>query len=254
MGTANWAMEVSWEIDGTSCASDKAYTDSGIHEQTCCIPSGSYTLKCQDAFGDGWRGSYLVIDGNEYCRGFNFGKLKTANVIIGDHVPTEPVTPTPTRSPVTQPSSVPTFGPTTRGPTNAPGSCRVQTVKLYTLLYANEIEWDLLGVSGCSSFRQEYENDSVYELECCIPDETFTLKCMNSIGDGFHRGYLEIEGNKFCQDHFGFEKSVEISFPLEQPKGCVDAAPSHVCEKIMGRGWCDHVEANQICSQTCNQC
>lgn len=247
--TSDWSNEITWDIEGTSCESDRIYFPFQTYEKTCCIPVGNYVLNCKDSFGDGWHGAYMVIDGVEYCREFESGILQSNSITIDNQAPSQPPVsiPSPSRSPVT---SQPTFSPS--NPPVVP--CRMQTVKLFTLFYAHEIEWEMMGVSDCSSVGHEFDNDSVYEFECCIPDETVTLKCMNSMGDGWHHGYLEIEGNKFCQDPFGFEETVDISFPLEQPTGCRDVAPTHVCEKIMGRGWCEHVKSNDFCAETCNQC
>ena len=53
----------------------------------------------------------------------------------------------------------------------------------------------------------------VYEQECCLEAGEHTVYCRDSYGDGWHGGYLEINGDKFC-DTFdsgtGTEETVTI--------------------------------------------
>ena len=79
-------------------------------------------------------------------------------------------------------------------------------VKLTTKTYANEIEWSIgckspEGCLECES-RQGYENEQTYTKKCCFPvddkTEDFVISCKDTYGDGWHGGYLEINGKNYC--------------------------------------------------------
>ena len=47
----------------------------GSFEQKCCLPDhiNDYAITCNDAYGDGWHGGYLEINGEKYCANFERG-------------------------------------------------------------------------------------------------------------------------------------------------------------------------------------
>ena len=53
----------------------------------------------------------------------------------------------------------------------------------------------------CKNGRR-YENNKIYTQECCHDYDELTLKleCHDSYGDGWHGGYIEIDGKKYCQN------------------------------------------------------
>ena len=81
-----------------------------------------------------------------------------------------------------------------------------------TIEYANEIGWSI----GCNSPKDchvckgngNYGNNKEYVQECCIPqnsfedlvgiNEEFVATCLDTYGDGWHGAYLEIDGNRYC--------------------------------------------------------
>jgi len=211
-----WANEITWELMGVEgCNSNgEVYFNQQVYSTECCIPTGSYTLSCQDSYGDGWNSGYMVINGNTYCEDY-FGYQETVLVSFG----IDQATTAPTSSPTT----------TTSAPTEAPDTeCTMRSVFLYTFAYGNEVTWDLAGVSGCDSGNLYFGDNGFYEFECCIPDGSFTLNCQDSYHDGWHNGYLEIEGHKFCDDfQNGHTMTETVTFPLEPITGCVDQAPNH---------------------------
>merc|ERR1712037_846753 len=113
-------------------------------------------------YGDGWHNGFLKINGVEYCRDFASGYVMTAAVSFDD-LPSEPTT-SPTSSPSTSPTTSPTSSPVEAQP------CTTRTIRLFTLIYGEEIAWELMGVDGCSSGDAVFGNDGLYEFECCIPD------------------------------------------------------------------------------------
>ena len=53
---------------------------------------------------------------------------------------------------------------------------------------------------------------SDYTEKCCLAPGTYTLDCKCSYGDGWHEGYLEIDGVKYCNDFSeGYSKTVEVT-------------------------------------------
>ena len=60
-----------------------------VYIKQCCLPSGTHTLKCKDAWGDGWDGGYLEINGQKYCDNFNSNKHEE-DITIGSSPPPLP--------------------------------------------------------------------------------------------------------------------------------------------------------------------
>ena len=81
-----YARGISWSL-GT-CSSGQTYINNEEYIEQCCLDVGVYTLKCQDAYGDGWRGGSIEIQGTQYCEGFEGsgsgdGSEKSILVTIG---------------------------------------------------------------------------------------------------------------------------------------------------------------------------
>ena len=81
-------------------------------------------------------------------------------------------------------------------------------MKLTTMGYGSEVSWTF---GPCSS-AHAYDSNTVYTEICSITIGTHTLTCIDSYGDGWHGGYMEIEGNRYC-DGFssGYEEVVEVT-------------------------------------------
>ena len=81
-------------------------------------------------------------------------------------------------------------------------------MKLTTKQHAGENSWSL---DTCSS-AHTYENDMEYFIECCLNVGVYTLKCQDSSGDGWHGGFIEIQGTQYCEDFSGgTQKSISVS-------------------------------------------
>ena len=48
-----------------------------------------------------------------------------------------------------------------------------------------------------------HENHKTHEAECCLPPGEYTLKCKDSYGDGWHGGYITIDGKNYCENFSG---------------------------------------------------
>ena len=62
--------------------------------------------------------------------------------------------------------------------------------------YGTEASWTF---GSCSS-AQTYANQQEYTESCCLNSGEHTLTCKDSFGDGWHGGFIEIDGTKYCDD------------------------------------------------------
>merc|ERR1719346_350119 len=63
-------------------------------------------------------------------------------------------------------------------------------IVLSTESWGYEISWTL---GSCGSNGAVYGDNQVIETQCCLPDGTYTLSCMDSYGDGWHYGNINID-------------------------------------------------------------
>ena len=83
-------------------------------------------------------------------------------------------------------------------------------MKIVTKRYADENTWTF----GACSSSQSYEDDQTYTEHCCQPPGVYTLDCIDSFGDGWHKGYIQVggKGKKYCKKFKkGFNQSHEIT-------------------------------------------
>ena len=81
-------------------------------------------------------------------------------------------------------------------------------VMLSTNSYGNENSWSL---GSCTS-SQAYTSNSFFSQQCCVSPGDHTLTCTDSYGDGWHGGFIEIGGKRYCEDFTsGGEKTTIIS-------------------------------------------
>jgi len=82
-------------------------------------------------------------------------------------------------------------------------------------------------LSGCKG--GPYNSNSLYKENCCIMQGVYSLSCVDAKGDGWQGGYLEINGERYC-DHFysgtRFVRKVTIYPQIEngQKEGKVEPA------------------------------
>ena len=80
-------------------------------------------------------------------------------------------------------------------------------VKLTTANYGDEISWTL---GSCES-DGSYGNDGEYTQQCCLMPGRYNLACKDSYGDGWHSGYIEVDGIKYCESFTsGSEETNEV--------------------------------------------
>ena len=74
---------------------------------------------------------------------------------------------------------------------------RCVEVSLTTYDYGDEASWTL---ANCSS-DEIYGSYQEYSNQCCLTPGTYTLECMDSYGDGWHGGYIKVDGVKHCESY-----------------------------------------------------
>ena len=83
MITGWYGYEVTWTIEGEGRqCSGGSYADHQEYTEQCCLPEGTYNLTCTDSYRDGWNGGRIIIDGVEYCGGFQDGHMQQEVVTI----------------------------------------------------------------------------------------------------------------------------------------------------------------------------
>ena len=88
-------------------------------------------------------------------------------------------------------------------------------MKLTTKAWGNEIKWKL---GECKSNRK-YKRDKIYTKQCCLPSGIHKLTCKDDWGDGWNGGYIEILGQRYC-DNFNsllHEEEIQIGTPPSPP-------------------------------------
>merc|ERR1711860_361576 len=80
--------------------------------------------------------------------------------------------------------------------TPSPGDQVCKTINTVTKRWGYEISWT---VGSCYS-NQQYASQSQYSQNCCQAEGDWPVTCSDSYGDGWHGGYIEIDGEKFCDD------------------------------------------------------
>ena len=65
-----------------------------------------------------------------------------------------------------------------------------------TKAWGNEISWT---VGNCRN-DQQYASESNYTQDCCQPEGDWPVTCTDSYGDGWHGGFIEIDGERFCEN------------------------------------------------------
>ena len=92
-------------------------------------------------------------------------------------------------------------------------------VKITTKAWGYENSWSL---GSCVS-SQRYTNHGLFTQRCCASAGDHTLSCKDSYGDGWHGGFLEIGGKRYCEDfRSGYVKTTTISIgkPIANIKYC----------------------------------
>ena len=83
-------------------------------------------------------------------------------------------------------------------------------IKIRTENWGNENSYS---VGTCASSQSPYSSYNDYVEECCLRPGTYTLDCKCTFGDGWHGGYLEIAGVRYCDDFlYGSTQTVAVEW------------------------------------------
>ena len=77
------------------------------------------------------------------------------------------------------------------------GSIECFDVTITTKKYGNENSWTL---GTCVSAAVGYQANQVYSEECCLDAGKYTLTCDDTYKDGWHGGFIAIQGKQYCED------------------------------------------------------
>ena len=83
-------------------------------------------------------------------------------------------------------------------------------VKLTTKVHGSEISWTL----GTCSSDTSYGNNQEYVQRCCLAHGSHYLQCLDSYGDGWTGGYIEVAGTSYC-DTFSSGRSMSTLINLQ---------------------------------------
>lgn len=157
-----------------NCQSSGQFTSNNQFSQECCMAAGDWPVTCDDSYGDGWHGGYIEIDGNRYCDDFTTGFEKDGGTV-----------------------------------TFSDSNLLCMNVKTVTKAWGYENSWHM---GDCRS-NQRYSSRQEYTQECCLRQEEMALTCDCSYGDGWHGGYLEVNGNRYCESFLsGYTKEETINW------------------------------------------
>ena len=89
-------------------------------------------------------------------------------------------------------------------------------VTTVTKEWGTEIRWQIGANAGNCENERTYGDDNSYSQSCQLPAGTHTIKCKDTYGDGWHGGYLEINGAEYCKTFTnprpnGYEKSESVT-------------------------------------------
>jgi hypothetical protein len=69
-------------------------------------------------------------------------------------------------------------------------------IKVVTTSWGHENSWTF----GACSSTQDYQDETTTNEQCCQPAGDYELICKDSFGDGWHGGYLKINGQEYCKE------------------------------------------------------
>merc|ERR1712226_1236169 len=82
------------------------------------------------------------------------------------------------------------------------------TIKTRTTYLGSENSWT---IGSCANEAQFENHQTVYQT-CCLATGSYNLVCKDASGNGWHGGYLEINGKKFCNEFkFGDSKTEVVT-------------------------------------------
>ena len=198
--TGIWAEEVTWEVwtlDGELVAGPFGpYEDETTYTHELCLEPGCYEVLMMDSFGDGWQGASLDIYNSEGGLVGSFSmeaalSSSTATLGIGGMCGcTNP------SAAGFNPEAVWDDGSCFECPQGETPSIAVLT----TGIWAEELQVTFVNDQGNTLFTGEdlwgpmpWSNNTVYAWEGCLASECLHAELVDTYGDGWQGGFLEIQ-------------------------------------------------------------
>ena len=85
------------------------------------------------------------------------------------------------------------------------GSENCFQIKIQTKVYAWENTWSL----GTCGSNREYISNVDYTETCCLDPGQYHLRCNDNGQDGWHGGFIEIQGTRYCQEFTNGKQQVQ---------------------------------------------
>lgn len=198
--TGIWAEEVTWEVwtlDGTLAAGPFGpYEDGTTFTHELCLEPGCYNVLMMDGAGDGWQGAELRIFDSAGTLVDSYSmeaalSTSTATLGIGGDCG------------CTQPGSV-GFNPSASWEDGSCISCEAGQVAancmLTTGIWAEELQVTFVDDQNNVAFTGEdlwgpmpWSDNTVYVWEGCLTSECLQAQLIDSYGDGWQGGVMNIE-------------------------------------------------------------
>jgi len=90
-----------------------------------------------------------------------------------------------------------------------PTNKKCRKIQIKTTDWGNENSYS---IGECVS-KRVYADGKQYKESCCLTPGKYNLVCKDSFQDGWHGGYLKINGKKYCDDFLsGNQKTVQVDW------------------------------------------
>ena len=75
-----------------------------------------------------------------------------------------------------------------------------RSIELDVKTWGNEISFTISSPQKVVCSGGPFEWHDTHPIDCTLDDGSYTLNCIDSYGDGWHGGFMTIDGKKFCED------------------------------------------------------
>jgi hypothetical protein len=174
-----WGNEIGLKIDDTELVVEGSLANNQVYLFNMCLSAGVHEAILTDSYGDGWHGGYLRINGVDYGRDFLTGTIATHTFSI--------------------------IG------------CIEMIMTVTSTIGANEIG---LLIDGTEIVAMgSLANHQVYTYSVCLTVGAHMAALLDSYGDGWHGGYLTINGVDYGKEFLGGASQTHTFIVVEAVAG-----------------------------------
>ena len=69
---------------------------------------------------------------------------------------------------------------------------------LKVVRYGSEMSWSFVSTTGHQCDETSFNGNYDHWRSCLLKPGTYTINCIDSYGDGWHGGYIQIFGVNYC--------------------------------------------------------